>query len=415
MIKNYQFILNNGLKIHYLFNPRSLISFVQVWYNFGSFQEKKEKNGITHLLEHLYFKGTKEISGEEFSRIIQKEGGICNGFTSEEKVCFYETIPLEKTEMVLKMEGDRMQNLEITEEKFSSEKKVVLEEYKERIQNQPLATPLLKIKKEIFGDHPFSMDPAGNEETISNIKYEDVLQYYNDYFTPENSTLIIVSSFEFEYIKSLVEKYFGNIDKKGLPLQEIPPLCRPAVDYAEAKIPVKVNAFSLSYFLKKTEENYFPLTLLHNLIGGDEDSFLKKEVQEKKFYVLQAGTFPYFTKAGDLFIFYSLHLPFFKKYNFPEILKDFLEKKIENYLNNQKFEELKGRILIDLISSLHGTEKMGLYFANCIISRGNPEYFFKDYERIKNLKREEVMDTLKQLISSPSCKVFLKGSLWQKK
>lgn len=414
MIKNYFFNLKNGLKVHYLFNPSSLISFVQVWFGFGSSQERKEKNGITHLVEHLYFKGTKEIPREEFSRIIQKEGGICNGFISEERVCFYETIPSEKLEMVLKMEADRMQNLEITEEKFKSEKKVVLEEYKERIENQPIVAPLIKIRKEIFGEHPFSMDPAGNMETISNINFEDILDYYNNYFTPENSTLIIVSSREFEYIKSEVEKYFGEIDKKGLAPKEIPPLKEPAKNYLEVHIPVKASVFSIAYFMEKKEKNHFPLTILHNLIGGDEDSFLKREVQEKKFYVLQAGTFPFFTKFGDLFIFYSLHLPFFKKYNFKQILEEFLNNKIEKYLNNEKFEELKGRILIDLISSLNGTERQGLYFANCIISRGNPEYFFSDYEKIKNLKREEVFETLKELLNSPSCSALLKGSLWKK-
>lgn len=414
MIKNYKFKLENGLEVHYLQNSKSLISFIQLWYHFGSAQEKKEKNGITHLLEHLFFKGTKEIPSEEYSRIIQREGGICNAFTSEEKVCFYETIPTEKIELAIKMEADRMENLEITEEKFINEKKVVLEEYKERIQNQPLVPPLIKIRKEVFGEHPFSMDPAGCQETIKNISFEDVQYFYENYFCPENSTLIIVSSKDFDYVKDTVEKYFGKIKKNGKKPFPIPPLEKPGVEYAEEKIPLKASAFSIAYFMKKKEENYFPLNLLNQLIGGDEDSFLKKEVQEKRFYVLQAGTFPIFSSSGYLFLLYSLHLPFIKKYNLLKILEDFLKNKIKKVLNENKFEELKGRILINLLSSLHGTEKVGLYFADCIISRGNVEYFFKDYENLKNLKIERVFETLEELLCSPSCKVLLKGSLWQK-
>lgn len=414
MIKIYNFELKNGLKVYYLFNPLSLISFVQLWYHIGSAQEKKEKNGITHLIEHLFFKGTKEIKAEEYSRIIQKEGGICNAFTSEEKVCFYETIPTNKLELVLKMESDRMENLDITEDVFLNEKKVVLEEYKERIQNQPIIKPLIKIRNEIFGEHPFSMDPAGNEETISNIRYADIIEFYNDYFHPKNASLILTSSHKIDELKEIVEKYFGKILKIGKIPSPIPKIEKPEKEYAEAKIPLKANMFSKTFFMEKRNEYYFPLHILHNLLGAQEDSLLKKEIQEKKFYVLQAGTFPFFSNSGILFLFFSLHLPIFKKYNFIKLIDKILKEKVKEVLNKEKFEELKGRLIIQMISSLHGTEKIGSYFAECIISRGNPENFFSDYEAIKKLKIEDIFYTLEKLKNSPSCTVLLKGSICQK-
>lgn len=415
MIKISEFKLNNGLKVYYLFNPKSLISFVQLWYHIGSAQEEKEKNGIVHLLEHLFFKGTKEVPAEQFSRIIQKCGGTSNAFTSEEKVCFYETIPTEKLELVLKMEADRMVNLNLTEEKFKDEKKVILEEYKERIQNQPIVKPLIKIRKEIFGEHPFSRDPAGNEETISNIKFEDVLNYYNDFFHPENCSIILASSIDIENIKNLIEIFFAKLEKKGKKPEPIPPFKKPQKEYVETKIPLKATIFSKAYFLEKREEDFFPLNILHNLLGSQDNSILKKEIQEKKFFVLMAGTFPFFTNAGTLFLFFSMHLPFFKKYNFESIIEDLLKNKVKIVLNKEKFEELKGRLLVQLISSLHGTEKMGLYFSDCIISRENPNLFFEDLDRIKNLKIENVLNSLEKLLNSPTCSVLLKGSIWQKK
>ncbi len=414
MIKIENFELKNGLKVFYLYNPQSLISFLQVWYHFGSAQEEKEKNGIAHLIEHLFFKGTDKIKETEFSRIIQKEGGSCNAFTSEEKICFYETIPSEKLEMIIKMEADRMENLKITEENFEKERKVVLEEYKERIQNQPIVKPLIEVRKEVFGDHPFSRDPAGCEETINNIKFEDVLRYYKDFFHPKNCTLIIVSSKEIDGGKEIIEKNFGIIEKEGKIPSPIPPLLKPSKEYVEKKIPLKATIFSKTFFLPKKEAFYFPLNLLHNLIGGDEDSILKREIQEKKFYVLQTGTFPFFSNSGTLFLFFTLNLPFVKKYNFLKTIDDLLKNKIREVLNKEKFEELKGRLAISLLSSLNSTEKIGLYFADCIISRGNPEYFFKDYETIKNLNIEEVFETLEVLRNSSFCEVLLKGSIWQK-
>lgn len=415
MIKISEFKLNNGLKVYYLFNPKSLISFVQLWYHIGSAQEEKEKNGIVHFLEHLFFKGTKEVPAEEFSRIIQKFGGISNAFTSEEKVCFYETIPTEKLELVLKMEADRMENLNITEKMFLDERKVILEEYKERIQNQPIIKPLIKIRKEIFGEHPFSRDPAGNEETILNINLEDVINLYNDFFHPENCSIILVSSINIENIKILIEKYFGNIEKKGEKPKPVPPFKKPQIEYAEAKIPLKASFFSKAYFLEKKEEHFFPLSILHNFLGSQDNALMKKEIQEKKFFVLMAGTFPFFTNAGTLFLFFSMHLPFFKKYNFENEVENILKNKIKTVLNREKFEELKGRLLVQLSSSLHGTEKMGLYFADCIILRENPNLFFEDLDKIRNLKIEDVFNTLDELINSPTCSVLLKGSIWQKK
>lgn len=415
MIEISEFQLNNGLKVYYLFNPKSLISFMQLWYHIGSAQEEKEKNGIVHLLEHLFFKGTEEIPAEEFSRIIQKCGGISNAFTSEEKVCFYEAIPTEKLELALKMEADRMVNLKLTEKVFLDEKKIVLEEYKERIQNQPIVKPLVKIREEIFGEHPFSRDPAGNEETILNINFEDVLKYYNDFFHPENCSIILASSIDIENIKNLTEKYFGKLQKKGKIPEPIPPFKKPQKKYSEAKIPLKATIYSKAYFLEKKEEDFFPLNILHNLLGSQDNSLMKKEIQEKKFYVLMAGTFPFFTNAVTLFLFFSMHLPFFKKYNFESIIEDLLKNKVKMFLNKEKFEEMKGRLLVQLVSSLHGTEKMGLYFADCIISRENPNLFFEDLDKIKNLKIEDVFATLDKLINSPTCSVLLKGSIWQKK
>jgi len=414
VIKINFFELKNGLKIYYLFNPNSLISFLQVWYHFGSAQEEAEKNGIAHLIEHIFFKGTEEIEETEYSRLIQREGGSCNAFTSEEKICFYETIPTEKLEMIIKMEADRMKNLKITEEKFEKEKKVVMEEFKERIQNQPIVKPLIEVRKDVFGDHPFSRDPAGNIETINNIKFEDVINYYENYFHPKNCTLIIVSSKDFEEAKEIIEKHFGNIEKKGKIPLPIPPLSKPAKEYVEKKIPIKATVFSKTYFLPKKEEFFFPLNLLHNLIGGDEDSILKREIQEEKFYVLQAGTFPFFSNSGTLFLFFSLHLPFIKKYNFLKKIDDLYKNKIKEILNDKKFEELKGRMAISLLSSLNGSEKIGLYLADCIISRGSPDHFFNDLKNIENLKIEEVFKTLEFLKEAPSCEVLLKGSLWKK-
>lgn len=412
MISLEKFNLENGLEVYYLYNSQSKCSFLQLWFHVGVFQEEKEKNGITHLLEHLFFKGTDKIKAEEFSRIIQKEGGNCNAFTTEEKVCFYETVPAEKLELIFELEADRMVNLNFSEEDFLKEKKVVLEEYKERIENQPILKPLLKIKKEIFGDHPFSMDPLGDEKTIENIKYEDVKEYYNDFFTPSNCTFIIVSSLEISRVKELLKKYFEGIKKEGKMPKELPKIERPKKDFFEEKIPIKASAYVKAYFIEKREELYFPLILLHHFLGAEEDSLLKKEIQEKKFYVFQAGTFPFFTSAGYIFVFFSLHLPFLKKYNFPEKINEFLKNK--NFYSNEKFEKIKGRFLINTISSLSGSEKQGLYLSDCIILRGSPESFFLDFEKIRKLKFEEFLNAIEVLNSSPSCEVFLKGNLWKK-
>ncbi len=414
MISLEKFILKNGLRAYYLFNPKSLISFLQVWYNIGSAQEEEEKSGILHLLEHLFFKGTKEVPPEEFTKIIQKNGGICNAFTSEERVCFYESIPQEKLELIIKLEADRMENLNLNEEVFLKEKSVVLEEYKEMVENKPLMKPFIRLRKEIFGDHPFSRDPIGNEFTIKNITLEDVKNYYNDFFHPKNCIIILVSSIHKENVYEILERHFGKISKEVKKPKEIPPFHRPKKDYFEEKIPIKANFYSKIYFLKKEEKYDFPLLILHNLLGAEEDSLLSSKIDRKKFYVLKTGTFPFFSKNLYLFLFYSMHLPILKKYNFLKIIENLMEKELYEKLNEEKLMELKGRLFIQRIASLHGTEKQGLYLSDCIITRENPDAFFEDSDKIKKIKRDDIFECLEKMKSSPSCEIFLKGSLWKK-
>ncbi|ABS61913.1 peptidase M16 domain protein [Parvibaculum lavamentivorans DS-1] len=209
------FTLSNGMNVLVIEDHRAPVVTHMVWYKIGAADETPGKTGIAHFLEHLMFKGTEKIAPGQFSRIVARNGGQDNAFTSYDFTAYFQVIAKDRLPLVMKMEADRMINLQLTDAEVLPERDVVLEEQRMRIENNPVAMLQSEMNAALYGDHPFGRDIIGYKEEIAALGTADALEFYERFYTPGNATLIVAGDITAEELRPLAEEYYGPIAERA--------------------------------------------------------------------------------------------------------------------------------------------------------------------------------------------------------
>ncbi len=216
----FETTLQNGLKLILLENHRAPLITFQVWYRVGSRNEAWGKTGLSHMLEHMMFKGTKTVGPEEFSRVIQENGGNDNAFTSEDFTAYFENLSADRIRVPIRLESDRMQNLVLREEDFHTERMVVIEERRLRTEDNPQAYLTEQMEATAFQTQPYHWPVIGWMEDLTRLTLDDVRAHYKTYYNPVNAFLVVVGDFKKEEVLPRIEEAFGSIPKGGPPDQK---------------------------------------------------------------------------------------------------------------------------------------------------------------------------------------------------
>ncbi len=203
--------LSNGLKVILLENHKAPLTSFQVWYRAGARNERVGKTGLAHLLEHMMFKGTNKVSGAEFTRIINENGGEENAFTSHDFAAYFETMASDRIGVSLELESDRMQNLVLRESDFLTERMVVIEERRMRTDDNPQAFLLEQLEAAAYQSQPYRWPVVGWPEDIERLTLDDVHAFYSDYYNPSNAFIVVTGDFKKEELLPRIEKAFGGI------------------------------------------------------------------------------------------------------------------------------------------------------------------------------------------------------------
>ena len=209
--------LENGLKVLLLENHKSPVVTFQVWYHVGSRNEQDGKSGLSHFLEHMMFKGTSKIAPEEHSRIIAKNGGRYNAFTSQDTTVYFATMSHEKIGIAIELEADRMVNARMDGEYFEQEKNVVIEERRLRTEDRPSAA-LAEVTGAIaYTVHPYRRPVIGWMQDLRNLSLQDLKSYYRTYYAPNNAFVVVAGDFSRTEILSKIKATFGKIPRGSDP------------------------------------------------------------------------------------------------------------------------------------------------------------------------------------------------------
>ncbi len=206
--------LANGMKVVSLQETSSPTVAIHVWYNVGSKDDPQGRSGFAHLFEHLMFKSSKNLKSEQFDRLTEDVGGFNNASTYDDFTNYYEVVPSNYLETLLWAEAERMQNLNVDEANFTSEREVVKEEFRQRILANPYGMLFGQfIEKDSFVKHPYMRPGIGNLDELNAAKIKDAQDFYKTFYRPDNAVLIVVGDFDQKQLDAWADKYFGSIKK----------------------------------------------------------------------------------------------------------------------------------------------------------------------------------------------------------
>ncbi|GAB4489736.1 MAG: pitrilysin family protein [Thermodesulfovibrionales bacterium] len=300
-----EFTLENGLKILVLEEHKAPTATFQVWYRVGSRDEQSGKTGLSHLLEHMMFKGTKNHGPKTFSQSIQRIGGIDNAFTSREYTGYFELIAADRIDVAIELEADRMQNLVLTPGSVLSERDVVMEERRLRYDDDPQNMVFEEVMASAFKNHPYAWPVVGWMSDLKGMHPDDLVQHYRTYYAPNNAVVIVVGDVVAAEVVEKIKKAFGGIPRG-------PEIRRLAFEEPEQKgerrIFVKKEA-ELPYFFAGykvpniAHEDGFALEVLGTILSDGKSSRLYRSlVYEKQLAVSAWAGYDGMTRDPFLFM-----------------------------------------------------------------------------------------------------------------
>jgi zinc protease len=284
--------LVNGLRVIVKEDRRAPTAVLMAWYRVGSMDETSGTTGVAHLLEHMMFKGTPGTGAGEFSRLVAAAGGRDNAFTSHDYTAYFEQVPKQKLEQMLRLEADRMRHLNLNPAEFEQELKVVMEERRLRTDDQPQALLFEQLSAVALLAHPYRAPVIGWMNDLKSMTVGDARDWYERWYVPNNAFLVVVGDVDHQAVFALVEQYFGALAARALPLRK--PQDEPQQSgirrltlKAEAELPVLLMAYKVPV-IRDVENDVDPyaLEILAAILDGhDAARFSKSLVREQRLAV----------------------------------------------------------------------------------------------------------------------------------
>ncbi len=305
----HEYELDNGMKVLVKPDTRAPVAVVQVWYKVGSADEHTGITGVSHVLEHMMFKGTERHPAGEFSRIIAANGGEENAFTSRDYTAYYEMLERSRLPIALELEADRMRNLTMSKDAFLKEIEVVKEERRLRTDDSPPSLTYEQLNATAFNHGPYHHPIIGWMSDLEHLTIEDARRWYDSWYAPNNATLVVVGDVEPAAVRKLAERYFGDIPAKKLPDREPRPEApqrgeRRAVVKAPAELPYLMQAYKTPALLM-SEHVWEPyaLAVAAGVLDAGRSSRLSQRLVRGQQVAASAGaSYDLYSRYDDLFL-----------------------------------------------------------------------------------------------------------------
>lgn len=303
-------ILENGLKILIKEDHRSPVVVSQIWYKVGSSYEPNGITGISHMLEHMMFKGTEKYPSGKFSEIIAENGGNENAFTGQDYTAYFQTLEKSRLEISFKLEADRMRNLHLLKEELVKELEVVTEERRMRTDDKPRSKTYEHFQAMAFSNSPYKNPVIGWPSDIAAYKVDDLQVWYERWYAPNNATLVVVGDIEAKAVFELADKYFADLKTSEIkPLKPQTEIEQHGVRKMTMKLPAKLPYLLMGYkvpvlnTLEDKSEAYALDVLAGILDGGNSARLSSRLVRGQQIAVSAGAGYSFSSRLADLFTF----------------------------------------------------------------------------------------------------------------
>lgn len=360
--------LDNGMKVIVHEDNRAPVVVSQVWYRIGATYENDGISGVSHVLEHMMFKGTKTLKPGEFSEIIAANGGRENAFTSKDYTAYFQQIAKDRLEICLKLEADRMRNVIFLPEEFKKEVAVVQEERRWRVDNKPKSKLYEQFYATAFLTSPMRIPTIGWMDDLENLQMEDASDWYRKWYAPNNATLVIVGDVKSDEVFKLAKKYFGGFKPSEIeapkPRAEIEQNGERRINlYGQTSSPYLLMGFKMPVLhnLQDNHRDIYALDVLNAILDGGNSARVASKMLRGAEIAVEAGTsYDPFDRLAGLFLFAATPNEGVQPEALEKAFIDELEDLKKNPISAQELDRVKAQVIAAKVFDRDSMFNMGM-------------------------------------------------------
>lgn len=394
-----EYTLDNGLHVILHEDHATPIVVVSVMYHVGSKNESPERTGFAHFFEHLLFEGSKNIDRGEFDKYITNAGGLNNAYTSQDKTYYYESLPSNQLALGLWLESERMLHATVDITGVETQRQVVKEERRLRVDNQPYGTFQEESLKRAFKKHPYQWSTIGSMEHLDRATESDYVNFYNDFYTPNNAVLSIAGDLNIAEAKALIHKYFATIPIKTKDIYRPSvvegPIGRELVDtiYDNVQLPALIYTY---HNPAQGTKDFYAVSMLNKILSDGKSSRLVRNVVDEKQLALFSGIFPSELEDPGAAIVFGVANGGVN----PDKLKDAIDEEIR-LLQNEKIsdielQKLKNSIESDFVGRNARIAGVAESLANYHMYYGDANLVNTELNRFLAVTKEDIQEAAKK-------------------
>ncbi len=388
-----EFTMENGLHVILHQDNSTPIVAVSVMYHVGSKNEKPDRTGFAHFFEHLLFEGSENIERGEYFKIVQNAGGTLNANTTYDRTYYYEVMPSNQLELGLWLESERMLHARVDIEGVETQREVVKEERRQRIDNQPYGSILQESLKRAYSEHPYKWPVIGYMEHLNAAKEQDYINFYKDFYVPNNAIVSIAGDIDVVDAKMLVTKYFGGIPRgKGevyRPSIVEPPLAGEIRDtiYDNIQLPAVVQTYRTP---AQGTPDYYAISMLSTLMSQGESSRLNRKLVDEQQLAVASGSFPFNLEDPAVSLSYAICNMGIEPHVAEEAIDGEFQRVQKELVSQSEFQKLRNQVENDFISGNSRMAGIAESLANYKMYYGNTNLINTELDNYLAVTREDI-------------------------
>jgi predicted Zn-dependent peptidase len=400
-VKFERYTLSNGLKVILHEEHSTPIVVVSVLYHVGSKNENPERTGFAHFFEHLLFEGSTNVGRGEFDKYLSGAGGVNNANTSQDRTYYYEILPSNQLPLALWLESERMLQAKVETKGIETQRLVVKEERRQRIDNQPYGRFLEEMAVRLFKQHPYRWTPIGSMEHLDNATESDYVNFYKDFYVPNNAVLTIAGDINPAQIKPMIEKYFATIPKGVRPIYR-PTIVEPALGtevrdtiFDKVQLPGVFMAYRTP---AQTDPDFYALQMLNRLLSGGQSSRMYKALVDEKQLAVAAQSVSLPLEQPGASIILGIAGLGIAPAKVEEALNTEIEKVKTELVPEIEFQKLRNQLEAELVDDNSTLEGIAENLANFETYYGDATLINTNINRYLKVTREDLQRVAKKYL-----------------
>jgi predicted Zn-dependent peptidase len=397
-----KYTLPNGLKVILHQDNSAPVVAVTTLYHVGSKNEDTARTGFAHFFEHLLFEGSENIKRGEFMKYVNDAGGNLNANTSQDRTFYYELLPSNQLKLGLWLESERMMHAKIDQVGVNTQREVVKEEKRQRMDNQPYGSILTETLKRAYKVHPYRWAPIGSMEHLNAAKLDEFIDFYKTFYVPNNAVLSIAGDFNIAETKKLIEQYFGPIPKGTKPIPR-PNVTEPALGGEvratvedNIQLPAVIQAYRAP---KQGSDEYYAFNMLSSILSGGPSSRMNKVLVDQKQLAVAAQSLPFFNEDAGLFINFAVANMGIK----PDVLEASIDSVVNDLkvkmVSEEEFQKVKNQIETQFVSSNATMAGIAESLANYEVYFGDANLINTELARYQKVTRQDLLNVAKKYLN----------------